>query len=154
MKKFLSILFATLCVTTLAPLAARSQEAKKSYVGVGAFAISGGLLGLGPIGKLEVFDRVSLRPFVAILSFGSASSDTYLYGISGTYDFKFGDSNLSPYAGVGYSAIGGSQTAALGSNFYVEAGADYSIVESVTINANYRYLKGGSGFGLGAAYRF
>jgi outer membrane protein W len=79
-----------------------------------------------------------------------------LIGVSGTYDFKLPQSEITPYAGIGVagaSLSGNGFTYSGGSGVYIEAGADYNISDSFVANANYKFNSLGY-FSIGAGYRF
>jgi Opacity family porin protein len=125
----------------------------KNYVGATIGLPGGGTL-FGVNSKFGIADSISARPFVQFLSSGGATLS--IYGVSGTYDFKLPQSDLTPYAGVGVagaSISGGGATVNVGSGVYFEAGADYNFSDSFVANANYKFNSLGY-LSIGAGYRF
>jgi opacity protein-like surface antigen len=130
-----------------------AAEEKKNYVGATLGLPGGGTL-IGVNGKFGVADSISARPFAQFLSSGGATLS--VYGVSGTYDFKIPQSDLTPYAGIGVagaSVSGLGYTYSGGSGVYIEAGADYNFSDSFVANANYKFNSLGY-LSLGAGYRF
>jgi opacity protein-like surface antigen len=125
----------------------------KNYVGATIGLPGGGTL-FGVNSKFGVADSISARPFAQFLSSGGATLS--VYGVSGTYDFKLPQSDLTPYAGVGVagaSISGGGATYNVGSGVYFEAGADYNFSDNFVANANYKFNSLGY-LSIGAGYRF
>jgi outer membrane protein W len=157
MKKLLSVLIATALVSISTQLPSQAGEDKKIYVGAGATFL-GDTTGFGIVSKVGISDNISIRPFISFLG-SSGDTSTYLLGASATYDFGVPGSNLLPYGGIGYAAFSVSDgTTAVNSepSLYGEAGADFNVADSFTINGNYRYYTGSrdGSFSLGAAYKF
>jgi opacity protein-like surface antigen len=164
-NKFLtSILTSSVLVATIAVISATgatAQSAKKNYIGpsIGFGSAGGGSATLfGVNSKFGVADSVSIRPYAQFGSVGGVSITSY--GATATYDFNLPQSELTPYAGIGYggvSASAGGQSGS-GGGLAIEFGADYNVNDSVALNASYRILNisgaSASTFNIGGGFKF
>jgi opacity protein-like surface antigen len=152
-KSLVLTLTSSLLTAAFALVSINGAEAgEKNYVGATLGLPGGGTL-FGVNSKFGVADSISARPFAQFSSSGPVTLS--VYGVSGTYDFKIPDSDLTPYAGIGVagaSVSGFGATYSVGSGLYLEAGADYNISDNFVANANYKTNLGY--FSIGAGYRF
>lgn len=141
MKSFLSIL--TVVVLTNAILQSPSEASpKKIYVGPQVEL--NGLTGVGAIGRIPVSDNFSVRPAVTFYN-----GVTLITGAV-TYDFDLPQSQLVPYVGLGYSVLAANGGGGVAAGFTGQAGVDYEISDSITLNANLKF----TGISVGAGFKF
>jgi opacity protein-like surface antigen len=159
-KSFISVAaasFSTAALMAVSATGAMAGEETKNYVGPTIGFPNGGTL-FGVTSKFGIADNISARPFVqfASLSYTGGSGSLTVYGASATYDFNIPKSGFTPYAGIGIvgatvSVSGaGYSGSGSGSGLYFEGGADYTVSDSIVLNANYRsnigYLSIGAGY--------
>jgi opacity protein-like surface antigen len=155
----------------VAPSISFGQRIEASFAGQTIPGTGATLTAYGVTGKIEVADNISVRPF---FTFGNGSSATVsvaglsgnvnysstTYGVSGTYDYKIPNSDFTPYGGAGFysNSVSTSVTPnilGVGTNsqsgFYLEAGVDYQVSDSIILNANYKSV---NGLGIAVGYGF
>ena len=134
----------------LSSVSSAIAQEKTSYVGP-SIGFSGGETLYGINGKVKVADSISIRPFLQFSSrdYGPVNASITLYGAAATYDFSLPSSGFNPYAGIGYLGATGSASfqgitySATDSGVYFEVGSDYSISDSIALNANYKFKDSG-----------
>jgi outer membrane protein W len=144
-KKVLLALVIAATAATATSASAQAQD--KTYIGP---AVSS--FGVGAVGRFNVSENVSVRPFAEYSTFYGGSG--LGFGAAATYDFKLQDSKFVPYIGAGYAGgsislngFGGGSINYGG--FFVTGGVDYQISDSMTLNASYGSTLGGAKVGLG-----
>jgi opacity protein-like surface antigen len=155
----------------IAPSISFGQQLNTSFGGQIVPGTGATLTAYGATGKIEVADNISVRPFftvgngssptISIAGFtGNVNYASTTYGLSGTYDYKIPNSDFTPYGGAGFYSNSVSTSVTpniLGvgttnqSGFYVEAGVDYQVSESIVVNANYKSV---NGLGIAVGYGF
>jgi opacity protein-like surface antigen len=155
----------------IAPSISFGQQLNASFGGQIVPGTGATLTAYGVTGKIEVADNISVRPFftvgngssptISIAGFtGNVNYASTTYGLSGTYDYKIPNSDFTPYGGAGFYSNSVSTSVTpniLGvgttnqSGFYVEAGVDYQVSESIVVNANYKSV---NGLGIAVGYGF
>jgi opacity protein-like surface antigen len=160
-KSYISAATASLLTAALMLISATGAMAgeDKNYVGPTIGFPGGGTL-FGVTSKFGVADNISARPFAqfASLSYTGGSGSLAVYGASATYDFKVPKSGFTPYAGIGIAgatvSVSGAGYSGSGSasGLYFEGGADYTVSDSIVLNANYKTNIGY--FSIGAGYQF
>jgi hypothetical protein len=151
----LATAFAVVSITAIAnPAQAQSlKNKKKNYIGP-AVTLGSDVSAFGVNSRFGLSDNFSIRPFIEFATIQGLSIT--LLGAAATYDFNISQSDFQPYAGLGY--IGASITDGVnsisGSGIYGIIGVDYSLSDSLGLNANYRITNGGGLFNIGAGLKF
>ncbi len=125
-------------------------QSKKNYIGPVVYFVNG-ISVVGAVGKIGVFDRVSIRP-----ALGFAGGNT-AWSASATYDFNLSGQSpiqLEPFAGVGVVSNSGVRSSTI---TYAQLGTDIGLGDSFILTGDLKFsLSGGSGVvaGIGTGLRF
>ena len=123
------------------------ESARKNYVGP-AISSFYGVLGIGATARFSISDNLSARPF-AIFSSGNNGASATTIGSSVTYDYNFPKSDWTIYGGLGAAFASGSASGLL-----FAAGIEYRISDSLVLNSNSIFDRGGSAGTFGVGFNF
>jgi outer membrane protein W len=136
------------------PAQAQSMKnKKKNYIGP-AVTLGSNASAFGVNSRFGLSDNFSIRPFIEFATVQGISLTQF--GAAATYDFNISQSDFQPYAGLGYisASVTDGVNSASGSGIYGIVGADYSLSNSLGLNANYRFDRSGGLFNIGAGLKF